>query len=281
MKEPLRLSFRHVWNYVLLLTIISGLLLWRSTGLDGRAVFGAVVAWIVLGRVFMPWIIHEHIGFLNRWVFNDYEKAHKRYRQAVDSGRATANAYCALGSLAYAEGDTPEAVRLLEEAVERLPEDVPARAVLARALIRAGRVDEAFEVVHHCLRTASKNSLVYIVLGDVMAKKRDFAAAASAYQKALMLSPDVFECHLKLGETYLQLGHDKEAEEEFRKARVLSPENPDVLYWWGKILCAKGDRKSARKALQKALEQRPIGDHTYQVPYQEIIAALSSVNDTL
>ncbi len=279
MKEPLRFSFHHVWNYVFMLIITFGVFLWRFTGLDGRLVFGAVIAWTVLGRVFMPWIIHEHIGFLNRWVFNDYEKANVRYRQAVNSGRATANAYCALGSLGYAEGDTPEAVRLLEEAVARLPEDVPARAVLARALIRTGRVDEGFEMAQDCLRVSSDNPLSYVVLGDVLTEKKHFAAAASAYQKALVLSPDTFECHLKLGEAYMQLGYDKEAEEEFRKAMVLSPENPDVLYWWGKMLHAKGDTENARKILQKALEQRPIGDHTYQVPYQEIILALSSVNN--
>lgn len=249
--------------------------------MDGRAAFGAAIAWVVLGRVFTPWIIHEHIGFLNRWVFNDYEKANVRYRQAVNTGRATANAYCALGSLAYAEGDTHEAVRLLEEAVARLPEDMPARAVLARVLIRAGRVDEAFEVAQDCLRILTDNPLSYVVLGDVLTEKKDFTAAASAYQKALALSPDTFECHLKLGEVYIQLGHNKEAEEEFRKARILSPENPDALYWWGKTLYTKGDMENARKVLQKALEQRPIGDHTYQVPYQEIILALSSVNNTL
>lgn len=277
-REPLRFSFRHWWNYVLLLILVTGVLLWRFTGLDGRVVFGAVVAWLTAGRVFVPWIIHEHVGFLNRWVFNDYQKANKRYRQAVNSGRATSYAYCALGSLTYAEGDTFEAVSLLEEAAVRLPGDVPLRVVLARALIRVGRLDEALELAQDCRKISEDNPLSYTVLGDVMAAKKDYTAAASAYQKALSLAPRAFECHFRLGQAYVELGDIDMAEEELRQAKLLSPENPDVLYWWGKLLCAKGDRQKARKILQKALEQRPIGDHTYQVPYQEIIAALSSVN---
>lgn len=278
MKEPLRFSFGHWWNYVLLLIVIPGVVLWHLGRLDGRLVFGAAIVWVALGRIFVPWIIHEHVGFLNRWVFNDYQKANKRYRQAVNSGRATSQAYCALGSLAYAEGDTFEAVRLLEEAAARMPKDVPARVLLARTLVRAGRMDEALEVAQSCLAISARDPLGYIVLGDVMAGKQDFVAAASAYQKALSLAPQGFECHLKLGHAYMQLGYIEQAEDELGKAKILSPENPDVLYWWGKLLYAKGDKQNARKTFQKALEQRPIGDHTYQVPYQEIIAALSSVN---
>lgn len=111
--------------------LISGTAAWLFLGLDGRMVLGAAVAWVVLGNIFMPWIINEHAGFLYRWVFHNYKEAHKRYRKAVDTGKATANAYCALGSLAYAEGDMQESVSLLEEAVSRLPLDVPARVVLA------------------------------------------------------------------------------------------------------------------------------------------------------
>lgn len=278
MREPLRFSFRHWWNYVLLLILLTGILAWKFAGLDGRVVAGAVVFWVAFGRLFVPWIIYEHMGFFDRWVFHDYKKANKRYRQAVNTGRATGNAYCALGSLAYAEGDAFEAVSLLEEAAVRLPGDVPVRAVLARALIRVGRLDEALEVAKECLKISENNPLSYLVFGDVMAGKQDLVAAASAYQKAMSMAPGVFECHLKLGQVYVQMGYLDEAEKQLSKALTLSPNNPDALYWKGKLLCAKGDTASARRVFQKALEHRPLGDHTYQVPYKEVIAALSSVN---
>jgi Flp pilus assembly protein TadD len=278
LREPLRFSLRHWWNYVLLFILISGVLLWRFARLDGRLVFAALVIWLVAGRIFVPWIIHEHVGFFNRWVFNDYRKANQRYRQAVNSGRATGCAYCALGSLAYAEGDTHEAARLLEEAAARMPGDVPLRVVLARALINTGRLDEALEAARECLAISLDNPLSHTVFGDAMVAKKDFTAAASAYQKALSLAPRAFEPHLKLGQVYVELGYMDEAQQRLRQAMALSPGNPDVLYWWGKLLYAQGDTKNARKTWQKAVEHRPIGDHTYQVPYKEIIAALSRVN---
>jgi tetratricopeptide (TPR) repeat protein len=281
LREPLRFSFHHVWNYVFILLAVGGLALWRFEGIDGRLGFGAVAAWVVLGRAFMPWIINEHIGFMNRWVFNDYKKAHKRYRQAVNSSRATANGYCALGSLTYAEGDIHEAVRLLEEASNRLPVDIPVRVLLARALMRAGRVDEAFDVAHHCLCISDTNPMSHMIIGDVLKEKQDLTAAASAYQRALDLVSPIFHCHLSLGEIYMQLGEDGEAAREFDRAVQLAPENPDGLYWQGMVMWSRGNLSKAREFLQTALERRPIGDYTYQVPYKEIVAALSGVNDAL
>ncbi len=281
MREPLRFSFHHLWNYVFVLLVTGGLALWRFEGLDGRLVLGAVVVWVVLGRVFVPWIINEHIGFLNRWFFYDYKKAHKRYRQAVNSGRATANGYCALGSLAYAEGDTHEAVRLLEEAADRLPVDIPVRVVLARALIRSGRVDEAFDVAHHCLCISDTSPMSHIIIGDVLKEKQDLTAAASAYQRALNLFSPIFDCHLSLGEIYMQLGQESEAAREFERALQLAPENSDAVYWQGMMLWSRGNLSNAREILQKALELRMVGDYTYQVPYKEIVAALSAVNEAL
>ncbi len=50
LREPLRFSFHHVWNYVFILLAVGGLALWRFEGIDGRLGFGAVAAWVVLGR---------------------------------------------------------------------------------------------------------------------------------------------------------------------------------------------------------------------------------------
>jgi tetratricopeptide (TPR) repeat protein len=279
--EPKRFSCRHLWNYVMATILISGTAAWLFLGLDGRMVLGAAVAWVVLGNIFMPWIINEHAGFLYRWVFHNYKEAHKRYRKAVDTGKATANAYCALGSLAYAEGDMQESVSLLEEAVSRLPLDVPARVVLARALVKAGRSGEGFEVAQDCLGISGDNPLSHIILGDVLMQKGDLIPAASSYQKALAIAPGIFHCHLKLGEIHFQAGRTKEAAREFDKAAELAPENPDLLYLQGMILWKEGNLLKARQRFQKALEKRPIGDYAYQVPYKELVSALSGVNNAL
>lgn len=279
LKEPLRFSFDHVWNYVLLFLIVLGTLLWRLAGVDGRLVLGAVAGWIVIGRVCFPAIIHEHVGFLNRWVFHDYEKANARYRLAVNSGKATTGAYCALGSLTFAEGDTPESAELLKKASSRLPQDVPVKALLTSALLRLGSTAEAFERAQESLSISNSHPLSHVALGDVFAHRGDLQAAAGCYEKALELCPNAAEYHLRLGEVYGLTGYQKEAWAEFEKARGLSPKDPDVLYWWGRGLRGKGRLKAARRTLQSALEQRPLNDDAYRVPYKEMILALSDVMD--
>jgi len=274
LREPLRFSWGHWWNYILLIMLLAGLLLWRSYGLDGRIVFFALLAWIAVGRIFTPWIINEHIGFFDRWVFHDYYKAHQRYRKAIDSGNATAMAYCALGSLALAEGDVPEAASLLEEAVARLPRDFYAYVLLSRVLGKLGRYEEALGTAIRCQEISNRNSLSYAALGDALKVKGEITAAVSAYQKALEIAPRFRDCYLRIGEVYLNQGQLGIAEENFKKAFSISPENPDVLYWMGRVMREKGDLGAARRYLQKALERRPPRDYSYTVPYKEVVKTL-------
>lgn len=276
-REPLRFSWRHWWNYVLVAVVVVGIGMWRYFGLDGRVVLFSVLVWVVFGRIFVPSIIHEHIGFIDRWIFNDYDKANQRYRRAVDTGKATAQAYCALGSLSYAEGDTAEAARLLEEGCNRLPRDVHALALLSKVLGRLGRHPEALAAAIRCQEISGRSPLSYVVLGDALKEQGDLEAAASAYQKALGGSPDLFECHLKLGEIYFLRGELQAAENEFEKALRISPKNPDVLFWLGKVAISRKDPFLAKRYFQRSLERRAMGDYTSSIPYEEVVGALGDL----
>ncbi len=267
-----------MWNYIFFLIIITGILSWQFFKLDGRIALVSVLIWVIIGKYTVPWIINEHIGFMYRWFIHDYEKANIRYRQAINSGKGTNNAYCTLGSLTYAEGDTVEAIKLLEKGLERVPNDISARVILARALLKVGRIDDAFLEAIHCISIANRNPLSYMIYGEVLAKKKEFLSAISAYQKSLELSSDNVEGRLKLGELFWQMGRKTQAEEEFIAAKTLSPEHPDCLYWWSEVLYEKGDREAARKTLQSALEKHPIDDNTYQIAYQQIVSKLGQMS---
>lgn len=277
MKEPVRFSWRHWWNYIFIIILSGGLVLWRFYGLDGRIVLFVLAGWLVFGRIFVPSIIFEHVGFLDRRLFHDYDKANQRYRRAINTGKATAQAYCVLASLSFAEGDTADAAMLLEEAISRLPRDVYAHALLARVLTRMGRYKEAVASALRCLEISNRSALSYMVLGEALKEKGDLPAAVSAYQKALEISPSAAECRLKLGEIYYSQGDLEAAEEEFNKAFEISPYNPDVLYWRGKMALHKGDVQKAKIYLQKSLENRALNDYTYFVPYEEVVASLGDL----
>lgn len=281
MREPLRPSLRHWWNYVLVALVVIGVISWAVYDLDGRIPFGLVVAWIVIGRVLVPSIIHEHIGFLNRWVFHDYAKANRRYRQAVASKRATPQAYGALASLSFAEGEYDESVALLEEAVRHCPTDPYLRIMLSKAMMRSGQAEEAVKAASagkSMAETPEEDTpAALMALGDAHKAKGELDEAISCYQKALSLRPDFVDCRLSLADSYLSKGDLRAAEEQVEYVLKSEPENPDALFWAGQIAIAKGETRKASAYLQGALSFRPVNDHSRMVPYGTVVSSLAEV----
>ncbi|MGI6663695.1 MAG: tetratricopeptide repeat protein [Bacillota bacterium] len=279
-QEPKRFSFRHWWNYVTVFLVALGLGLWAGGFVDGRVVFAALVLWGMLGLLVAPEIIYEHLGFFGRWVFHDYQKAHERYRKAVTTNKATPQAYCALASLAYAEGDLAEAARLLEEAATKLPDDPYLHFLLSIVLTKQGRYDEALTEAVLTGKLSGEGALGDMAMGTVLSAKGDVQAAASAYQAASRKAPRLVPARLGLAECYLSLGMFDAAVAETEEAFRLDPDNPDVLYWSGKVARAQNRLSEAGKKLQEALDARPIEDRAFLVPYRDIVTALSEARSS-
>jgi tetratricopeptide (TPR) repeat protein len=279
--EPKRFSGRHWWNYVTVLLLVLGLTLWGAELLDGRIVFGTLLVWVLAGFGIAREIIYEHLGFADRWIFHDYTKAHQRYRKAVDTNRATPQAYCALASLAYAEGDLIESARLLDEAAQRLPRDPYLHFLLSGVLARQGRYDEA---VHEADVTGSLSGdgvLGDMALGTTLTAKGDMRAAASAYQRAVEKAPRLVAARLGLAQCYLSLGMLEAARGETEEALRLDPKNSDALYWAGRVAHAEQRHDEADRLLQTSLDGRPVQDKAHLVPYRDIVTSLSEARSEL
>lgn len=276
MREPLRFSWRHWWNLVMVLILAAGATLWRLGLVDGRLAAAAVLAWILAGRLLAPSIMYEHLGFLDRHVFHDYGKARARYRRAEDTKKATPQGQCVLASLSFGEGDDIEAARLLEEAAIKRPDDPHLFALLSRVLSRLGRHDEAVAAALRCANMKGRQPLSDAALADALRAKGEMVGAASAYQRVAKARPHLAGPRIGLAGTYLWMGKFDAAEEEARAAVAMSPRDPDALYWAGKVAEAKGDAAAAGRYYKSALEVRPIGDRSPSVAYQDLVRAVSA-----
>lgn len=281
LKEPKRFSAKHWWNVVTLVLAAAGLVLWRMGLVDGRIVVGGLIAWALLGLAFAPALVNEHLAFADRWIFHDYAKAHVRYRKAVDTKKATPQGYCALASLAYAEGDLGEAARLLEEASHRLPADAHLHFLLSRVLSKQQRHEEALAEAIRAGKMANGGILGDVALGDALAAKGDTLSAASAYQKVVAKKPDLTHGRLGLAKCYLAEGHVEAARSETEEALRLAPSNSDALYWAGKVANAQNRLYDATQLLQSALDLRPIDDQARLVPYQDLVTSLCEVRENM
>ncbi|MGI6632201.1 MAG: tetratricopeptide repeat protein [Bacillota bacterium] len=277
--EPKRFSGRHWWNFVTLALLGLGVAVWAAGLVDGRLVLGAIVLWLILAIFLVPALIQEHLGFLDRWVFHDYQKAHERYRRAVNTKKATPEAHCALASLAYAEGDLGEAARLLEEASHSLPSDPHLHYLLSRVLSKQGRHEEAVAEAIRVRELRAGGVLGDLALGDALAAKADMLSAASAYQKVISRKPDLVHARVGLAKAYLALGRDAAAAEQVDETLRLAPSNSDVLYLAGKVAAVQDRPEDARKLLQSALDSRPVDDQARLVPYAEIVSTLCEAGE--
>lgn len=114
----------------------------------------------------------------------------------------------------------------------------------ADALRRAGRLDQAVEVLSQLARSQPEQPMAYASLGDLYRQQRDFDNAHLAYDAALngfsADAPIRWWLLYSRGITSERLDQWDDAESDFRAALALNPENPSVLNYLGYSLVDRG-----------------------------------------
>lgn len=132
----------------------------------------------------------------------------------------------------------------------------------ADALRRAGRLDQAVEVLSQLTRTQPDQPMTYATLGDIYRQQRDFDNAQDAYNAALQgFSEDApvrWWLLYSRGITSERLDQWDNAERDFRAALALNPENPSVLNYLGYSLVDRGMKyDEALGMIETAAQMRP------------------------
>ena len=132
-----------------------------------------------------------------------------------------------LGMLLKNNGDQPGAIAQFRKAVYGLPRYVDARRELAKALVQQNDLAGAraeFEALVKLsdsdLQRDNYKLFAYQWLGDALRDLGNLPAAARAYRDALLLKPDFPAAHCELGSVLAQLGHSREAIDEYGAALV-------------------------------------------------------------
>jgi tetratricopeptide (TPR) repeat protein len=117
-------------------------------------------------------------------------------------------------------GQTSEAIRYFEEALQRTPDLRPALLGLAQALAKAGRLDRAAEL----LSGRPNDSAAWNALGLVRLQQRKPDEAISAFRRGIELQPEFPEAHNNLGGALAETGDRTGAVAHFREAIRLQPD---------------------------------------------------------
>jgi len=157
-----------------------------------------------------------------------------------------------LASCAYATGDYRDAFAAATKLVANM-------ATAAGGLYWETKSAQklATEALAQASRLDSASPKLHILLGDVYRQRKDFLAAEQEYRKALTLQPQ--DTGALFGLALALLG-DNQIDEAFRMAQAAvgrSPEDPEFNTLMGEILCAKHDYSGAEPYLKKSVSTKP------------------------
>jgi predicted Zn-dependent protease len=141
---------------------------------------------------------------------------------------------------------------LWRDAVAKAPGSPVARYSLAEIEFRAGRYDEARQLLLGVIAEFPDRVAPYELLANIFYMAGDMNSAATYYLKALALKPDLANANLCLGNIYLSRNNAGLARRYFLEAAKARPDSPDIAY---SLACAEallGGREAALDYLQRA-----------------------------
>ncbi len=157
------------------------------------------------------------------------------------------------GLVALAQGQTEEAIRLLEQSVDRSPGMWRAWAGLGRAYGRQGRSGQARSAFARAEDAAPVRALVINDIGMLHLEEKEPTAALEAFQRALAIDPANVTASANARIARAMLGEYDAAVSGARPGEL-----PDVLNNVGYIAIVNGDFEVADRLLRRAVEISPV-----------------------
>jgi len=209
-----------------------------------------------------------------------------------------------LGSAYFRKGNMEDAVRVLQQAATRKPNDYRIPLLLARAYQKTGQDEKATEqatlseklrdsyhrksqeildctvalnsqplesAVQRCQQLLDgTDSTKLVTLGVLLAERQLFDQAIPPLTKACRLDPENYEPHFNLGLTYFRMKNYRQAKKPLETAVSLRPESYDALALLGSALFALGDDYAAVQHLRHAHQLRPGEEKVTSLLFQQL-----------
>jgi tetratricopeptide (TPR) repeat protein len=153
----------------------------------------------------------------------DYDEAAVAYQAALTARSDDPRAVTGLGTCELKTRQVLKARELLKDHLTRHPENVAARLVLARALLRQADLPGAAAELNKVLESDPDNLMAHYNLGFIAYRERDFPTALTHLKATLALRPDHPEAHYTLGLTYLAMDQLDDAVAELERAIAIDP----------------------------------------------------------
>jgi Flp pilus assembly protein TadD len=161
-------------------------------------------------------------------------------------------------------GRTLVAARTWQSVYARLTSDVvsaPRAATVWSALAweesKRGNHARAMELVERSLQIYPNSPAAHGVLGDILLRRREPAAAVLQFDRALELAPQHWTLRMNRGRALMEAGRLEEAERELREVVRVAPIEFEAHLFLGGVLLRTGRPSEALQHLQLAARLEP------------------------
>lgn len=189
---------------------------------------------------------------------NDLAGARKAFAQAQTLNPDYFAATAALAAVDMVENKPADALKRLDETLQRDPKNFQALLVQAEILGRTGGApEEVTRKIQQAVDAAPSEKMPRLMLVEQFLRRNDAKSALSAAQSAAAAQPDVPEIVDALGRSQTAAGEYNQAMSTFGKLDGLLPNSPLPSLRRSMVNLASGDKTQAMQNLRKALEFKP------------------------
>ena len=166
---------------------------------------------------------HRNVGIILAKVGNTQE-AIREFELALQLKPNMADTHCNLAVALQRDGKIEEAIGHYQQALQADPNYADAHYDLGTALVQVNRVAEAIHEWEAALRINPDHAMAEANIGVALEQEGQVAEAVSHYERALRINPDLATVHFDLANALGRLSRTAEAIEHYEEALRIDPD---------------------------------------------------------
>jgi len=157
----------------------------------------------------------------------------------------------------YNRGNLKEVVERAQALTKQYPRVFVIWNILGAASGQVGKLDQAASAFKKAVSLSPKDAEVINNMGNILNLQGKLDEAVQAYKKAIALKPNYPQAYYNLGNTLKKQDKTNEAIEAYKKAIALKPNYPDAYNNLGVAFKTAGDLAQAISSYKKVISLKP------------------------
>ena len=187
----------------------------------------------------------------------DFKRARQASTAALKEDPSSPELQHLAGLIECRAGDPSRGIDNLRRAAEAVPDNLPFRVMLVRALVDSGRFGEALAASDPGPENCRLPSALWHARAEAADKAEDWERSAEAWMALAQAQPDDWRAHANAGNAWLRLDQWHHAEAVLSRAARLNPGDATIRFSLGAALAQSGRTEDAVAAFLQGLEIDP------------------------